>query len=128
MSYETLGDFIAVADTNGAFHLFNERPTIRILFYTDYPFVTLEEKEEWGLFYLKNLVESHSPAFAKFFVDYQNRIPDPKVPSAVNKLDALLTTGNYDEVWLFGVYQVKIEGQYTLAHGGADNELDESEV
>ncbi len=129
MSYETLGDFLKVAQTSNAFHLYSERPTIRILFYTDYPSMSINnENDEWGLLHLKNLVESHSPAFAKFSVDYQNRIPDHiNNPNNINKLDVLLDTGNYDEVWFFGKYQTRME-KYGPIHGGPNNELDENEV
>jgi hypothetical protein len=129
MSYEALGDWMAVGEKDSSFHLFNERPIIRILFYADSPYMTLEvEKDDWGLFYLKNLVDSHNPAFAKFYVDYQNRIPDVSIPANVNRLDALLAKGDYDEVWLFGVYQVKMEGPQTRENGGPNNELDVNEV
>jgi hypothetical protein len=87
----------------------------------------MNAEAEQGLLTLKELVEGNSPAFATFRVHYRNRTPDINHPRWINKIDALLDTADYDEIWFFGKNQIKTEIFSVLA-GGARNELEEDEI
>ncbi|MGA9994105.1 MAG: hypothetical protein WBP93_01770 [Pyrinomonadaceae bacterium] len=104
-----------------------ERPTIRILLYTDDPKVITKGNELMGLGLMIEHLQAHAPAFAKIEVEWVSRSSNAQT-HADHKLDEA-TLGRYDEVWFFGLHQVNRE-KFTLGilRGGPQSELDAIEV
>lgn len=90
--------------------LFAEKPTIKILLYTDDPGkVTPDSKADLGLGRMIERLEAHEPGYARLEPKWVSR--DSEGPHARNKIDAVLEreedeTGKpFDEVWFFGLLQ-----------------------
>ena len=104
---------------------------IRILVYTDsFDIASQNDKTGHGTSILKRLLETKTLAFADFAVDVINRnagfkaSPPSLEPRRLTK-DFLLP---YDELWLFGWYQIRVEQDFKEDFGGRHNELDDDEV
>src|SRR5687768_5749054 len=88
-----------------------ERPTIKILMYTDAPDVVTRRRT--GAFSLGRMIEhlqGHSAVFARFDVRLESRYRENSL-TANNKLNDLLnreaqTGAPFDEIWFFGVHQI----------------------
>lgn len=130
MSQELSTDFISSSgrhlnNTEGA-----EKPTIKILLYTDDPNGITNGEELLGLGPMKRHLLAHKPAFANVIVEWVSRY-SKEFGNADKKLDALLknTDKPYDEVWIFGTFQATrkkfISG---VVRGGPESELTQTEV
>ncbi|MGB8507757.1 MAG: hypothetical protein WCD76_05085 [Pyrinomonadaceae bacterium] len=103
---------------------------IKILIYTDTKDISLAPDDPaqpatWSVSILRDILEAPVSPFLKFFVEVVNRYENPPQPRRID--DALLAP--YDQVWIFGKYQNKVDGPFDeKKFGGPDNELDESEV
>lgn len=106
--------------------------TIKILIYTDHPDIAKnDDSSGLGVSILKRLLETKTLALADFTVDVINRyegFDTPTPPATVRKLtDQLLAP--FDEVWLFGYWQVDVKTPFDpKLFGGPDNELDQGEL
>jgi hypothetical protein len=103
-----------------------EKPTIKILLYTDAPeIITREHFGAFGLGRMIDHLNGHSPVFARFDVRYESRYINNSLV-ANNTLDALLSreaeTGQqYDQIWFFGLHQINRVGR-SLQFGGGTPE------
>lgn len=111
-----------------------ERPTIKILLYTDSTDVVKEPVGTFGLGLMINLLKAHAPAFADVRVKFERRYP-PGSTRAENKIHVVMkreevTTGEpFDQIWFFGLHQVnKQTFDSGLGGGGQESELDLDEV
>lgn len=111
-----------------------ERPTIKILLYTDAPNDVVKERVgDFGLGQMIALLEAHSPAFANLCVKWESRYPKGST-KAENKIHVVLrkeeATGQpFDQIWFFGLHQVNKSSVYLgLNGGGPESELDGDEV
>lgn len=97
---------------------------LTILFYTDHPSVA-DPGGIHSLSTLQGLLESNKPTFLdEFTIEIINRFEDPQNPSKLTKA----RLDQFDEVWFFGKYQARVEGEFKPQYGGLDNELDDGEV
>lgn len=105
-----------------------ERPTIKILLYTDAPNdVVRESFGDFGLGHMISLLEGHAPAFAKLCIEWVSRSSDIN-HHADHKLTRVLKD-DYDQIWFFGLHQVNKASVYLgLGGGGPESELDADEV
>jgi hypothetical protein len=111
-----------------------ERPTIKILLYTDDPNVISEGTNLLGLSSMIDRLKAHPPAFAKLSVKWVSRSSDSQ-HHADNKLDVVMareieeTRAPFDEIWFFGLHQANTE-RFSLGvfRGGPESELDSREV
>jgi len=81
--------------------------TIRILFYTDYSFIS-ENRHFWGLTDARQFIQNKLAGIANVDIQIKNRHFDyqnarPNVNGATRLTRDLLS--NYDELWVFGVAQ-----------------------
>jgi hypothetical protein len=101
---------------------------INILLYTDsFGIASDDDKEGYGTSRLKRLLETKTLAFAEFEVTVINRnapLNGSPPPQRLTK-DLLLP---FDELWLFGFYQIRVEQDFDKKFGGRDNELDQTEI
>ena len=112
-----------------------QKPTIKILIYTDDPQIALTEDfgQFFGLGSMKERLLAHGPTFANLKIEWFSRNPDAE-SHATNKLDAILEAAAskgepYDEIWFFGLHQSSTNSFSLLARrGGPESELNESEV
>jgi hypothetical protein len=112
-----------------------ERPTIKILLYTDAPFdVVKEPVGKFGLGRMINLLHGHGPAFAELCVKWESRYPKGST-HAENKIHVVMKreedeTGQpFDQIWFFGLHQVnKKNFNPRLGGGGPESELVVDEV
>jgi hypothetical protein len=107
-----------------------DKPTIKILLYTDDP--QIAETHEFGQFLglgsMKERLEAHKPAFADLDVRWISRNPDAD-HHAANKLNDILSREHYDEIWFFGMHQCNTNKFSLLERrGGAESELNEEEI
>src|SRR6266850_1253510 len=124
MEKYAFSDFFTIDERNSDFRFFAERPLIRILFYTDHPSVSIDDDDAgYGVSRLKKLIDSHKPAFADVEISLVNR---HQGEHGAHKLTTELLS-NYDELWVFGMYQLNMD-KLTLLHGGPQNELNDNEV
>ena len=118
------------ADARELFELSDrDKPPIKILLYTDAPeFVTESPTGAFGLGRMKQHIEGHSPAFARFDVRYESRYPTNS-PTATNKIDDILKRATrpedqFDQIWFFGVHQInKAFPNLNLGGGTTESEL-----
>jgi hypothetical protein len=111
-----------------------EKPTIKILLYTDDPNAISESDNLLGLSSMKERLEAHAPAFAKLSIKWVSRSSD-RNHHADNKLDVVMsreeveTGAPFDEIWFFGLHQTNTE-KFSLGvfRGGPASELDANEV
>ncbi|HEX8142365.1 MAG TPA: hypothetical protein VF553_07200 [Pyrinomonadaceae bacterium] len=106
--------------------LLAERPTIRILIYTDDP-ETTDGNGSFALGQMIAHIKAHKPTFAVLDIKFKCRNSDIET-HADNKLDEA-TLDEYDQVWFFGFHQVNRK-KYTMGmlRGGPESELVEAEV
>ena len=99
-------------------------PSLNILFYTDHVSMLLPDGNH-GISRLKNLLENRQPAFVTIRpITVTNRFEDSQHPNRLT--DELLN--QFDEIWIFGKYQAKVNGKFGEQYGGPENELDDDEV
>lgn len=111
-----------------------ERPTIKILLYTDDPNVISQGTNLLGLSSMIDRLKAHPPAFADLSVKWVSRSSDSQ-HHADNKLNVVMAreieeTGEpFDEIWFFGLHQANTE-RFSLGvfRGGPESELDSREV
>ena len=114
--------------------LLAQRPTIKILLYTDDPNAITDGKNLLGLGSMIDRLNDHAPVFAKLSVKWVSRSSDQN-HHADNKLDVVLRreveqTGEpFDEIWFFGLHQANTE-RFSLGafRGGPESELTVEEV
>src|SRR5215216_1659873 len=104
--------------------------TVNILIYTDVKDISLDDDDETKrATILKSLLETQTLAFAEFKLHLINRY-DGFTPTQIGTLhkltDELLKP--FDELWLFGMYQKKVTGEFTEEFGAPDNEFDPDEL
>jgi hypothetical protein len=111
-----------------------EKPTIKILFYTDDPVGIKDDDSFLGLRSLRFRLQAHKPAAADFGVDFVSR-SSTIANHADNKIDVVLDrevkqTGQpFDEIWFFGTHQTTTTSFAAGALGGGpQSELDAGEV
>src|SRR5215813_12959262 len=87
-----------------------QRPTIKILLYTDDPDAISDRKNLFGLSSMIERLKAHGPMFADLSIKWVSRNSDCN-HHADNKLDLVMTkeveqTGEpFDEIWFFGLQQ-----------------------
>ena len=105
--------------------------TINILLYTDSADIApVNDERDLRVTMLKSILETKTLAFAEFKLDVINRYHGfdlPESPKIPKKLDKQLLS-NYDEVWVFGWYQARVDQDFDVLYGGRDNEFDPDEV
>ena len=86
-----------------------EKPTIKILFYTDDPIVVqdIEDPSEsaFGVGKLKKFMALHPPACAQLDPKLESRNGTDPRDFGIRKLD-LEFLNQYDQIWFFGIHQV----------------------
>jgi hypothetical protein len=111
------------------------RPTIKILLYTDDPQVSPTDHlgEFLGLGSMIERLNQHAPTFADLNIKWISRSTDSS-SHANNRIDDVLAqeaqTGEpFDEIWFFGLHQANTE-KFSLGafRGGPNSELDAAEV
>lgn len=134
MSQEPSADTLAVVSRE----LHNlppaEKPTVKILLYTDDPSqVVGGTGPPLGLGRMVDHLRGQAPAFANLCIKYKSRYPLGST-SAENKINVVLenedkTGAPFDQVWFFGLHKVS-KKDFTLGVGGGgpESELDEREV
>lgn len=110
----------------------SEKPTIRILLYTDDKIVARETGPSFGLGEMIRHLETRPPAFANLSIKLECRYP-PDSTAASRKVNVVLNEAEdakkpFDQVWFFGIHQINKE-QYEpgLNGGGPESELDKLE-
>lgn len=97
---------------------------LNILFYTDHQSMLLPNSNH-GITILESLLKNRKPFFVDTLdVKLINRFEVPQKPNKLTK-DLL---DQYDEIWFFGKYQAKVNGQFRKPYGGPENELDRDEI
>lgn len=133
MLEDSIGDPLPPGDGEPRHHLFAEKPTIKILLYTDDPNEAKPNNDISGVGSLIQRLEARQPAFATVHVDRVSRSSGPQC-HADKKIDDVLrkelaTGQTYDEIWFFGFHQARLKtfslGKY---RGGPESELNEHEV
>jgi hypothetical protein len=135
MSEEALKDSVPAGDGEPRHHLCADKPTIKILLYTDAPNVfTLEDTKFHGLALMLEHLRGHAPTFADVCIRWVSRYPTGN-PQDVKKINVVLqeelceTEKAFDEIWFFGLHQgSKQRFSLGLLPGGPDSDLDEREV
>ena len=100
---------------------------IKILIYTDgvdTKAVSLRPDAPFSVSILRDVLEAPTSPFLKFSVEVVNRYENPQQPRKID--DALLA--RFDQIWIFGVFQIAVPGSFDTDAGGPDNELDINEV
>lgn len=111
-----------------------EKPTIRILLYTDDPELVVEETgPPFGLGAMIDQIRSHPLAFANVLTVLKSRYPN-RTATPVQKINTLLKEAEdknepFDQVWFFGIHQInKANFRLRIGGGGPESELDKAEV
>ncbi len=111
-----------------------EKPTIRILLYTDDPELVVEQTgPPFGLGAMIDQIRSHPLAFANVLPVLKSRYPN-HTAMPVKKIDTLLEEAEdrnepFDQVWFFGIHQInKTNFRLRVGGGGPESELDRAEV
>ncbi|MEN3328160.1 MAG: hypothetical protein V7638_2967 [Acidobacteriota bacterium] len=113
-----------------------EKPTIKILLYTDDPRSITDGTKLLGLSSMIERLKAHSPAFADLEVKLVSR-SSTNDARADNKLNVVLERevaekrAPFDEIWFFGLHQANTESgkfPFAIPRGGPENELEEAEV
>ena len=107
-----------------------EKPTIKILLYTDNPDIarTNDRAQLFGLGSMLDRLEAHAPTFAKVEPTLISRNPDDQHPAA-HKLDTILNDNEFDEIWFFGMHQANTEDVSLIdRRGGPESELSQNEI
>lgn len=104
-----------------------EKPTIRILLYTDDPQSITKDDELLGLSTMIEHLKAHAPTFANLSIEWLSR-NSSKANHADVKLSAELLE-KFDEIWFFGVHQVNRKNfNIGILRGGPQSELGKEEV
>lgn len=111
-----------------------QRPTIKILLYTDDPTTICDGTNLLGLGSMIERLKAHAPVFADLSIKWVSRSSDCN-HHADNKLNLVMAreveeTGEaFDEVWFFGLHQANTE-RFSLGvfRGGPESELIPDEV
>ncbi len=111
-----------------------QRPTIKILLYTDDPCAITDGKNLLGLGSMIERLNAHAPAFADLSIKWVSRSSDYN-RHADNKLNLVmrreveLTGDPFDEIWFFGLHQANTEKfSVGVFCGGPESELGAEEV
>jgi hypothetical protein len=112
----------------------SQRPTIKILLYTDDPDAITDRKNLLGLSSMIERLKAHPPMFADLSIKWVSRNSDYN-HHADNKLDLVMTreveqTGEpFDEIWFFGLHQGNTD-KFSLGvfPCGPESELNADEV
>lgn len=113
-----------------------EKPTIKILLYTDDPRSITDGTKLLGLSSMIERLHAHSPTFADLDVKLVSR-SSTNDARADNKLNVVLereaaeNRPPFDEIWFFGLHQANTESgkfPFAIPRGGPENELEEAEV
>lgn len=110
-----------------------DKPTIKILLYTDDPQISQSNDlgEFLGLGSMIERLHQHAPAFADLKTKWVSRSSDHPFDNKLNVVLAReLETGQpFDEIWFFGLHQANRE-KFSLGafRGGQYSELDATEV
>lgn len=114
-------------DSQRGFILPAEKPTIRILIYTDDPHGITKGNELFGLSTMIAHLKSHEPAFATFSVELISRNADAQNHAGNRLTPALLQ--QFDEVWFFGIHQAdRPRFSLGVVRGGPHSELEPEEI
>lgn len=112
-----------------------DKPTIKILIYTDDPQVSASSLpgDFFGIGSMLDRLQAHAPAFAHLKTELvcRNSTPATHADNKINVvLDREAATGEpFDEIWFFGLHQANIERFSVGAfRGGPNSELDADEV
>ena len=111
-----------------------QRPTIKILLYTDDPNAITDGDNLLGLGSMIERLKAHAPRFADLSIKWVSRSSDEN-HHADNKLNLVMSreleqTGEpFDEIWFFGLHQANTE-KFSLGafRGGPESELTGDEV
>lgn len=113
-----------VNETEKRPQLFDDRPIIKVLLYTDHPQVITPGQDLTGLATMIRHLHAHSPTFGKFCIEWLSR----NSPDADNKLNPEMLQ-RYDQIWFFGIHQTSGENFLPESlRGGRESELDENEI
>lgn len=113
-----------------------EKPTIKILLYTDDPRSITNGTKLLGLSSMIERLKAHSPTFADLDVKWVSR-SSTNDARADNKLNVVLerevaeNRPPFDEIWFFGLHQANTESgkfPFAIPRGGPENELEDAEV
>jgi hypothetical protein len=113
----------------------SDKPTIKILLYTDDPKEVVEGVgPPFGLGSMINHLSTHPLAFANLSITWAGRYPGLST-RALNRINTLLakeeetTNEPFDQIWFFGLHQINRQ-TFTLGIGGGgpESELDAKEV
>ena len=111
-----------------------QRPTIKILLYTDDPCAITDGKNLLGLGSMIERLKAHAPVFADLSIKWVSRSSDYD-HHADNKLNVVMRqeverTGDpFDEIWFFGLHQANTEKfSQGVFRGGPESELTAEEV
>src|SRR4029079_1824693 len=111
-----------------------EKPTIKILLYTDDPRSITDGTKLLGLSSMIERLKAHSPTFADLEVKWVSR-SSTNDARADNKLNVVLerevaeNRPPLDEIWFFGLHQANTESgkfPFAIPRGGPENELEEA--
>jgi hypothetical protein len=112
----------------------SEKPTIRILLYTDDPQEIVKgPAADLGLGLMINHLMGHAPAFANLSITYEPRYKGLG-SKANNKINVVLDNADaknepFDQVWVFGLHQVNRKSfSLGVGKGGPESELDKAEI
>jgi hypothetical protein len=107
-----------------------EKPTIKILIYTDDPQIALTKDfgQFFGLGSMEDRLLAHEPTFATVNFQWFSRNSSAD-NHADNKLDDILSREDFDEIWFFGLHQSNTNNFSLLTRqGGPHSELEEDEI
>jgi hypothetical protein len=125
MPNEQLADRLSAQTNRSSIRLRPQKPTIRILLYTDEAAVTDDTVADWGLGVMIAHIRARLSAFFTLCIDLVNRNADPQHPTRL--YSALIN--KYDQIWFFGVHQTKLKSfSMGVLRGGPQSELDDKEV
>ncbi|HKV35422.1 MAG TPA: hypothetical protein VJP89_13890 [Pyrinomonadaceae bacterium] len=112
-------------------HFFGGKPgpTVRILLYTDDPEkVNTKVVGDRGLGVMLQHIQAHAPAFANLCFRFVSRNSTTSI-HADQTLDHLIQTGDFDQIWFFGVHQGNRDNQSgNFSDGGPRSELEPAEI
>lgn len=118
-------------DNNDCFLFYGGKPgpTVRILLYTDDPVkVGTDLVAPRGLGVMLQHIGAHAPAFANLCFKFVCRNSTSSI-HADQTLDRLLPTGDFDQIWFFGVHQGNRDNvSGVFINGGPRSELEPAEV
>jgi hypothetical protein len=131
---DNVSDDAPMVESRTLYNLPNsEKPTIKVLLYTDDPlFIVKEPGPPFGLGLMINHLLGHPPAFANLSITWQSRYVGA-TSTANNKINVALEREEaknepFDQVWFFSLHQVnKQTFSLGVGGGGPESELDQAE-